>query len=250
MTTYPQLHYYDIYSRNSASVVFSGTDFNRPFDCIYDAKQHLFWFTDSSGYLYSLDPTNETVKTVDQNLIKPTQIIYSDDGIFVLDILSANVIRYNFSGQRQEVIKHMNSELYLIRPIFIHYASNNAELYIIDRVSSDNRVLYRYSLSSDSAQIIYQQKYLSGVQVNPNDNSIWISINEPEKAVLMQLSSDGIRQNEVAGFSEISDFKFIVETNTLIAADPIEYLVKHIQSNGLVIGMFDRASYPSKVYVE
>ena len=91
---------------------------------------------------------------------------------------------------------------------------------------------------------------MNGIQVNTNDNSVWISINEPENSVLMQLSSEGIRLNEIAGFSGISDFKYISETNTIIVADPVDYLVKHIRPNGSVIGVFNKASYPSKVYVE
>ena len=249
MITYPQLHYYDVYSRRSGSTELSGTEFNRPFGCIYNPKQNKFWFTDSSGYLYSLDPLTASAELIDQNLVQPTQIIYTEHGIFVMDIKTAQIIRFTTSGQRQETIENMG-DTHLIRPIYINYASNNAELYIIDRVSDDNRILYRYSFLSDSVDIVNQHKYLNGIQVNTNDNSVWISINEPENSVLMQLSSEGIRLNEIAGFSGISDFKYISETNTIIVADPVDYLVKHIRPNGSVIGVFNKASYPSKVYVE
>ncbi len=249
MITYPQLHYYDIISLYSNSTVLSGTEFNRPYDCIFIPEQYKFWFTDSSGSLYSIDPISETPQIIDQNLIQPTQILQTIHGIFVIDVKAARIIRYNNSGQRQDIIESMG-ENHLIRPIYINYASNNAELYIIDRVSNEDRILYRYSFLSDSAEIIYQNKYINVVQIDQNDNFVWISINDPENSVLMQLSWEGTRLNEITGFSGISDFKFINETNTIIVADPVESLVKHLRPNSSVIGVFDEAAYPSKVYVE
>ena len=129
-------------------------------------------------------------------------------------------------------------------------AGKNAELYIIDKVNTEDCILYRYSLLSDSVKVIYQNKYMNCIQIDQNNNSVWISINESENSVLMQLSLDGIRLNEIAGFSGISDFKFISETNTIVVADPVDNLVKHLRPNSSVIGVFDKAVYPAKVYVE
>jgi hypothetical protein len=249
MITYPQLRYYDIFSRNLKTIILSGSEFNRPFDCIYDTEQKKFWITDSSGFLYSINPITGISQLIDQNLIRPTQIIQTNQGIFIIDVKAAQIIRYNNAGQRQDVIDYMG-ESRLLQPIYINYAGKNAELYIIDKVNTEDCILYRYSLLSDSVKVIYQNKYMNCIQIDQNNNSVWISINESENSVLMQLSLDGIRLNEIDGFSGISDFKFISETNTIVVADPVDNLVKHLRPNSSVIGVFDKAVYPAKVYVE
>ncbi len=249
MITYPQLRYLEIFSKNLRSIILSGSEFNRPFDCIYNTEEKKFWITDSSGFLYSIDPTTGISQLIDQNLIRPTQMIQTNQGIFLIDIKAAQIIRYNKSGLRQDVIEYMG-ESRLTQPIYINYAANNAELYIIDKVNTENRILYRYSLLSDSVEVVYQNKYMNGIQIDQNNYSVWISISEPENSVLMQLSSDGIRLNEITGFKGISDFKFISKTNTIVVTDPVTNMVKHLRSNSSVIGVFKEAFYPSKVYVE
>ena len=249
LVTYPQLSYLEIYSQMSGVTELTSSDFTRPFDCIFNTTQNKFWLTDSSGYLYSIDPQTGSSQLIDQNLKQPTQIIQSDQEIYVLENDAAQIISYNTMGERLSVIQQMGDTL-LHQPFYINYAKNSQHLYIIDKVSDENRILYRYSSLTDSAEIFYQNKYINGVQIDLDDNSVWISINNPENSVLMQLSPDGIRLNEVTGFSGIADFKINIESNTIIVADHVERVVKHVRPNSSVIGVFQDVIYPSKVYSE
>ena len=249
LVTYPQLSYIEIYNRSSGSTESSSSDFSRPFDCIYNNTEKNFWFTDSSGFVYSIAPITGASQLIDQNLKRPTQMAQSDQAIYVLESDAAQIVTYNLTGERLGIIRDMGDSL-LHNPLYIKYANNSQHLYIIDKVSNENRILYRYSTLTESAEIFFQNNYINKVQIDPSDNSIWVSVNELENSVLMQLSPDGIRLNEVTGFSGIADFKINTESNTIVVADYVERVVKHIRPNSSVIGVFQDAFYPSKVYVE
>lgn len=249
LVTYPQLSYLEIYNRFSGSTELTSYDISRPFDCLYNNIENKFWLSDSSGSIYSLDPFTGALRLIDQNLKRPTQIIQSPQEVYVLEKDAAQIVSYSSTGERLGIIRNMGDSL-LHNPIYIKYAINSQDLYIIDRISDNKRILYRYSTIIDSAEIFYQDKYINSIEIDHRDNSIWISDNNPENAVLMQLSAEGIRLNEVVGFSGIADFKIIAESNTIIVADHVEHVAKHVRLNSTVIGVFQDVYYPSKVYIE
>ena len=66
----------------------------------------------------------------------------------------------------------------------------------------------------------------------------------------MQLSADGVRLKMLSGFAGIDDFRYNPQTSSLIVVDSGERIVKHIRSDESVIGVFEEAVYPSKVFTE
>ena len=249
LVTYPQLSYFEIFSRKTGLTELSSTKLAKPYDGIYNSEQSNFWITDSSGYLYSINPVTGTSKIIDQNLDQPTQIRQSKLGIFVMDTKGALINQYDYSGVLLNTVKKMGTT-YLVQPISFSVKDNSANIYIIDRINDENRILYQYSILTDSVKIVCQKNFMNIVRTDPQDNSIWIAINNSNNDSLMQLSPDGIRLNEVTGFSGITDFILIRESNTIAVTDYVQHNVKHIRKDASVIGVFEEAIYPSKVYSE
>lgn len=247
--TYPQIGYLEIFSNIDGSTSLTSYDFNNPFDCIYNTERKKFWFTDSSGYVYSIDPETDSYKIIDQNVVQPTQIIQFNQNVFVLESKKAQIISYNLSGERIGVIKQL-SEYELVHPIYLTCANKSPDLYVIDKIDTNKRVLYKYSTLTENAEVFYQDKYMNIVKSDPKDNSVWVSINNAENSKLLQLSSNGVRLNEIIGFSGVSDFIINNETNTLIVVDHRAGIVKHIRRDSSIIGVYNDAVDPSKVYSE
>ncbi|MEJ2053403.1 MAG: fibronectin type III domain-containing protein [Calditrichaceae bacterium] len=249
LVTYPQLGYVEVYSSIDGMTEFSSPNFQRPFDAIYIEDKNRFWITDSSGSLYSIEPFGGDTKIIDMDLIKPTQIIHGDQYIYLLDKSAARIMSYNTSGERVSIIQEIENNT-LINPVYINYAHNTPFLYIIDAVDSIS-ILYRYSRLSGEGKIFYKQKGMKIIRPDLRDNSVWIAIDQADNSSLVQLSPEGIRLKEITGFSGISDFRLNDKSNTILIADHVTKVVKHIRLSDLsVIGVFKGAIYPSKVYSE
>jgi len=249
LVTYPVFNYFEVYSGNSGRIEEANSDFPDPFDCIYNTQQYEFWITDSSGLLFSLEPASGRTDIIDRNLIRPTQIIQSENNIFVLDMGARQVIIYNKSGDRTGSINQSVNNA-LMNPAYIHYAESYPHLYIIDRPDSIGS-LYAYSLLSGTGELVFVHKFMNVVKTDIRDNSIWISINETQNSSVLQLSPDGVRLQEISGFSSISDFRINFESNSIIVADPVDDIVKHIRLSDLgTIGVFKESVNPMKVYSE
>jgi len=247
LVTYPQYRFAEIFDQYSGATTVTLPDFIYPFDCVYDPHREKFWLTDSSGYLYKINPIDGLSDLIDQSLQQPSQIIISNQTLYVIEIGRKQVIIYNSNGNRVGTLKNIGN-IELQQPIYIQNDPLSEHIYIIDQTSTE-RILYRYAPLQNSLKVILKNEHLKTIKVNPRDNSIWLSIDNELNSSLMQLSNDEVRL-ELKGFSGISDFRINPSTGTLIVADYVEGFVKHIRTDSSTIGTFKEAIYPSKVYTE
>lgn len=248
LVTYPQYRFAEIFDGQSGITKVNLDEFTHPYDCIFEPEQGKFWLTDSSGYLFRVNPIDGSHDIIDQSLHNPTQIIFHNQNIYVIERGRQQIVVYNPGGLKIRTIKNI-AEFSLVNPLLIHSTALHDDLYIIDKTSTSN-VLYRYLPIQNSAQKIFENEYLKGVQFNPTDNSIWLSIDNELNSKLMQLSEAGDRLIELKGFSSIMDFKINPGQGTIIVSDYRGRIVSHIRQDAETIGIFKEAIYPSKVYSE
>lgn len=248
LVTYPQYRFAEIFKTNAGISIIGFTQFRHPYDCHYFPAQNRFWLTDSSGYLYRINSADGTVELLDQTLNQPTQITRNNHAVYVLDRGNKQIVAYGADGNKIQTIKNMG--LYqLNNPLFIHSAPSLSQLFIIDQTNA-NRVLYTYNPALNGAQKIYEADYLNTLQFDPENQTIWVSIDDPQNARLMQLSATGDRLSEIEGFGSIADFKMNPLTKTLVVVDYKNGIVKHVRSDMTIVGISREAIYPFRVYIQ
>jgi len=249
MLTYTQFHYIEIFDTGTGQSLNYIYNLNYPYDCIYNPGQNNFWFTDSSGGIFSVDPESAKKTTVFHQAEKPTRMaIASDHKIYIIDRALKGLLAFNPDGTFADSIKAI-AEFELADPLFIEPRQDGPGLYIIDQ-KIGNRTLYYYNPAENSACVIHENKYLTSARSEPAGDSLWVSINDPADAKLVQLSAAGLRLKELNSFSYISDFRINNYNGGLIVADFGNRKLMHLRRNGSVIGEYKERIYPHKVYNE
>ena len=248
LVTYPQYRFAEIFDETGGKTEINLSQFDHPFGCIFEPDYQKFWLTDSSGFVYTIDPVAGNIELIDPSLNKPTQVVTSESYIYLIDSGNEQIISYDKIGNRQSTIKNIGT-ITLKKPLFIEPVISSGDLFIIDQ-AEDNRILYRFNRSENSLTEIYTDQHLKTVRFDAEKNSVWLSIDNELNSVIMQLSADGVRLKMLSGFAGIADFRYNPQTSSLIVVDSGERIVKHIRSDESVIGVFEEAVYPSKVFTE
>jgi hypothetical protein len=66
----------------------------------------------------------------------------------------------------------------------------------------------------------------------------------------LQLSARGARLNSWQGFKYITDFAINPVNGNLVIADKVLHQLVHLYPDGRILGRFNKAPYPYKVYIE
>ncbi len=246
--TYPLYHYVEVIDPFYGVLQGEITAIRYPYACAYNPQNQAFWISDSSGALYRYDGHN-TLQLLDNQLIRPLEIAFDAQGkAVVLDSRAHALIFYNADGTRRGTISTVNGRRFASLKFLSANPLQNYFFVIEETDTTD--ILYRISTLTDSIRCIFRQQGLAVARENPTDHTLWVAINDQEQAKILQLSAAGLRLNTLKGFEFISDFVINPVNGNLVVADPRAHRVLNLRPDGSLVGSFDKAPYPFKVYIE
>ncbi len=246
--TYPLYHYIEVIDPATGALKEEVTSVRYPYACVFNRTENNFWITDTTGALYEFG-LNGTLQLLDGKLSKPEEIAFDAQGRgVVLDAGQHALILYHSDGTRRGKITGFNGQRFGSLK-FLTAGSQGRYFYFI--ASGDTcEILYRLSTLTDSLTRLYQESGLQVVRENPKDHTLWLAVNGTHKAKILQLSDDGLRLNTLSGFGYIEDFALNPVNGNLVIADPEAHRVLHLRSDGSKVGVYTKAPYPFKVYIE
>ncbi len=246
--TYPLYHYAEVLDPMTGALQEEITDIRYPYACGFNPAEHNFWITDSTGALYKFSP-GRSLQLLDGQLRRPSEIAFDEQGrAAVLDTRQHALILYNADGTRRGKITGFNGHRFASLKFLTANPSGSYFYFIEENDSSD--VLFQLSTLTDSLKVIYQEMGLAVARESRVDHSIWIAVNGESNAKILQLSPSNLRLNTLYGFKFISDFVINSVNGNLVVADPEAHQVIHLRPDGSKIGVFEKAPYPFKVYIE
>ncbi len=248
--TYPAYHYAELFDLDTGELYGEVTAIRYPYACAYEPLSQTFWLTDSSGALYrfSRDRT-DAPQVLDNRLGKPLALVFDEHGsAFVLDAASDQIIVYNTQGQRTLSIANYKGQRFN-RLIDLKATPDKRFIYFIDEQTQGN-ALYRFSTLTDSLSLVCTLQGMEIVRPSPLDQTLFVAINLDEQAKILQLSAQGTRLNSWQGFKYITDFAINPVNGNLVIADKVLHQLVHLYPDGRILGQFNKAPYPYKVYIE
>ncbi len=173
-------------------------------------------------------------------------MVLDENFIYVLDIGLQSIFIFDHSGNLDKTLSSVDT-IALQNPQFIEISKQDGNLFIID-MNKNEGILYRYSVDEDKVQIIYKEEGLKTVREENHTGYLWVSINNQQKAKLLQLSPEGLRLKSLDGFGYINDFRINRYNGGLLVADPGKMELLHIRQDGTLIGKYPETIFPLKVY--
>ncbi|MBN2426335.1 MAG: hypothetical protein JXR46_03350 [Calditrichaceae bacterium] len=251
LITYPIYHYFEIFSLKSGNFLTGNDRLEYPYDCLYSAARNTFLVSDSSSGIYEVSISTGQERLLTATAGKPTQLQYTNTAfVYALYPESRSIKKFTSAGLFTDEIKGYRDN-HFAKPVYFHVDERNNTIYIIDRWQNADALL-RINPELQQCDTLIIHESIKKVLINTNTNDIWISVNTPgdEDACLLQLSYDGLRLNEINGFSYIADFVINPYNNALIVCDYYGYKVVQIRPDGSVISETKGKIVPYKVYVQ
>ncbi len=246
--TYPLYHYAEVLDPFYGSLRAEITGIRYPYACSFNPKNQEFWISDTAGALYRYN-MQSGLQLLDGRLLRPLAIAFDAQGrAIVMDRKMHALILYHADGTRRAEITGFNGRRFK-QLIFLTANFQRSCFYLIERRDTTD-VLYRISTLNDSLTLLLAQQGMAAVRESPLDRSLWIAVNGNNTAKIMQLSPTGLRLNTLNGFMSITDFAINPLNGNLVVADRTAHRVVHLTKTGRLIGRFDKAPYPFKVYIE
>jgi hypothetical protein len=227
----------------------NSSDLDRPYDCVYDRILDRFWITDSTGSLYRINATSQLIVSVYDEFVRPTEIsTFRSNTIYVLDKGDKKIHRFTNSGTHLGVLQTVG-DISLLDPQLFSMDNKNGNVYIVDRRETGD-ILLLYQPQMDSARTIYDGSTIMAMDVNENNQTIWIVDRNDLNSVIMQLSSDGIRQTELEGYTNPIDVQVNPYNGNIIIIDAANSTVWHLRADKSIIGSYNESRQPYKVLIE
>ncbi len=246
LITYPLFHYAELIDTQNGRLIAEITNIQYPYACAFNKKTRSFWLGDSSGGLYIFNPQSGQLPTaISPAPAKPKKIVFDSNGnAYILDAYPQTILVYNSDGQHIKTLDHGPQGTFK-KLTSLQANDQGTYLYIVD-----NGHLYRYSTLNDSLTLLFRSPYLTITRFSPVDQTVWFVENYQESAQLVQFSTTGIRLNTLSGFRSVKDFAINPINGNLVVADPRAHTVYHLKNNGTLIGKYENAPYPFRVYIE
>ncbi len=248
--TYPAYHYAELFDLRTGELYDELTAVRYPYACAYEPLSRMYWLTDSSGALYRFSADNiRAPQLLDNRLGKPVALAFDENGnAFVLDARTKQIVVYDAQGQRSTTIAQYQGQRFN-RLIDLKAAPDKRFVYFIDEQPQGN-ALYRFSVLTDSLNWVCTLQGMEIVRPSPLDQTLFVAINLDEQAKILQLSARGARLNSWQGFKYITDFAINPVNGNLVIADKVLHQLVHLYPDGRILGRFNKAPYPYKVYIE
>jgi hypothetical protein len=221
-----------------------------PFAVEYDPIGGDFWIIDSSGVLYSLDPSDYSVHLMANNLIKPIALnISEEDGrINVVDSEGQRIVRFSRTGQIVDIIDSTD-QIELQSPEKYLDDEMNARAWIIDKSDPLDYIYFKNS-SVDEYARIDSLPDVGDIVLSQDKNSIWMVDLNNFNSSIVQLSTTGTRQLKLTGFFNPLDINVNKYDGTLLVVDSGNGRVLHYDNDHQILGNFSSLNFPVKVLVE
>jgi len=244
LITYPQYHFFEVFSPLTNTYIKGFDALKNPYACYFDVLENRFWISDTSGGIYTVELQSMELQKINASVSRPTQIIAdAQNNVYVLNSLTNRVIQLNGDGTIIGALPQLGDSVK-----FIDIDPDENFIYSVN-YSDSTRTLYRQSLTNWSTETFFSDSDLVMLRPSPLDESVWIVLNRTDSAEIVQLSANGDRLYTLKEFEHISDFNISRKTGYLIVADGGSGTVVHLKPDGSVIGTFDEAYYPFKVYI-
>jgi len=247
LLTYPEYHYFELFSPANGSGIRGFDDLNHPFACIYNQEMQAFWVGDSSGGLYTLGSSDARPQMLSDLPRRPIKICKNKEKLyFVLDMGRHSILIFASDGTLIRSVNRLGEKT-LENPFFIASSPATGDVFVLDAAEGTN-YLYRYNPDTDAAQQLFSDAYLSAVTFDSVDQSLWLAINMPDSAKILQLFLSDLRLTEHNGFIKVSDIVLSPYTGHILVADAGKKELTHFRRDFSRIGVFKRALYPFRIY--
>ena len=248
VVTYPAYRYFEVFDMYTSELKAGSEDMPRPYVCQYDERSRGFWIADSSIglYFYSIGENLLSLKSTSTQ--KAVQLVVEDSGIWVVDRGLKALLFFNRNGPLGRTVRAFGT-LRLVDPYFLEIDDVNNFYYVLDRTGQYDKI-YRFRNDFSTAVQIYQGENVSIVRYDNYSNSVWLVENNAQNAKILQLSRDGARLNELAGFDYVTDFRIKQQNGNIIVADLGNRKITHLRPDGSIVGFTQNFVYPFKVYIQ
>jgi hypothetical protein len=221
-----------------------------PYAVAYDPVGSLFWITDSSGFLYTLDTQADDINYSYVSLSKPISIHIAPEKnlISVVDAGEKEIVQFNRSGNLINKITLING-----KPLEGPYR------YVIDEkhdrswlVDGNMDIDYIYTKSFEDEEYFLADSVLNAgdIEVSLSGEKAWyVSFNRRESIVL-QLSAEGTRQLKLSYFYNPFDLHVNPYDGSLLVVDSWNGRVLHYDDSNRLIGEMVNLIFPVKVLVQ
>lgn len=228
------------------------TGLRTPYNVIHDSTSGLFWITDSSGSLWSLDPESDRLEQINLPLTNPVDLAinYKNGYLYIVDRRGKAILQVDRGGIiHQRIIESSLGKLEAPERLVLDEARKR--IWFTDR-HGDREYLFTGTMLDSVSNItcIDSTGNYGDITLAPRTGNLWYVSYDENNSSVVQLSADGVRQMQVSGFYTPYDISVNPYDGTVLISDTRNYRVVHYDENMELIGSRDDCGFPVKVVIE
>ena len=224
---------------------------DNPYLVEYDARNRMFWVSDSGGFVYRVSSFDYSVNSITSEIVKPDEIFVNqnDRFVYIIDDLSTYIYRFNFDGNYISRIQSIG-EYSFINPKKIVFDAIDNQYWLIDK-SNDQYFLFSGNINNAQITAVDTFEYVFDIHLNPINQNAWISVVEDGISKILQLSKAGIRHsNELKGYYSPRHVTHNPYDGTLLVTDSGNSRIIHYNEDFDKLGIFTNLNFPIRLEVE
>ena len=255
LITQPTGRRIDIIKTQTASrdTLFTSEDryfIDNPYLVEFEPKNKMFWISDSAGTIYRISSSDYSIHLTQSDIIKPDEIFIqlNNDIIYIIDDKSNNIYQFDLNGNQINKISQIGNHVFINPKKFVIDSVDN-QFWLVEELD-DKDYLYTGFINNSQISLVDSFDHVFEIHLAPVDQSLWISVYENGKSLIMQLSKAGNRQLELTGFYNPYHVTHNPYDGSLIVTDSGNRRVIHYTEDFEILGIFTKLNLPVRVEVE